>query len=77
MSTTYNELDSAILTRISLDLFVKLVSIEHNSWVKQEADRIAELTGRKQFRIIDLRLQTLRKQKKIAHDRANGGWYIV
>lgn len=51
--------------------------------VSAEAERIAEATGRKQFRVIDGRLQALRKSGVIMHQtksEASGGqsgWKIV
>ena len=42
-----------------------------------EARRIAEATGREEFRVIDGRLQSMRKAGTITADRkANAGWAI-
>ena len=51
--------------------------------VSAEAERIAESTGRKAFRVIDGRLQALRKSGAIMHQTKSyasggcGGWKIV
>lgn len=47
-----------------------------------EAGRIAVETGRDDFRVIDGRLQALRKAGKIvhltkAHSNGQGGWHVV
>ncbi len=47
-----------------------------------EADRLAEATGRDSFRVIDGRLQALRKAGKIAHrtkseSNGKGGWHAL
>lgn len=55
----------------------------HVCW---ESDRIAEATGRKSFRVIDLRMQALRKAGKIAYSTkkaaasgpsGQGGWRLT
>ena len=45
--------------------------------VRDEADRIAEATGRKSFRIIDGRLQYLRKRMVIYYARIRKCWRLV
>lgn len=50
--------------------------------VKVEAERIAVATGREVFRVIDARLQALRKARKIRHltkaeSNGRGGWHVV
>jgi hypothetical protein len=51
--------------------------------VCMEAERIAHETGHESFRIIDRRLQALRKAGKIKHYRKRdrddgiGGWHLV
>lgn len=44
--------------------------------VSEEATRLAEATGREDFRIIDGRLQALRKAGKIAHVSQREGWQL-
>lgn len=47
----------------------------------EEAERIAKATGRQGYRVIDLRLQALRKAGKIRHftkaEKDGGGWHLV
>ncbi len=70
----YEILDNAILNVITGSFGnVKLLRIQHNSYVNAEASRLEELTNRKSFRIIDGRLQALRKQGKIKFD-SKLGW---
>lgn len=50
--------------------------------VSEEAKRLAEATGRESFRVIDGRLQQLRKSGKIQHvskvrGSDTGGWSVV
>lgn len=43
----------------------------------KEAKRIAEATGRHDFRVIDGRIQLLRKDGKIRADRKTRGWRLA
>jgi len=48
----------------------------------RESERLAELTGRPAFRVIDGRLQALRKAGKIRHmtkaeSNGQGGWHVA
>lgn len=49
--------------------------------VHDEAGRIARATGREDFRVIDGRLQALRKAGKIRHftkaEKDGGGWHLM
>ena len=50
--------------------------------INEEAARIANATGRDDFRVIDGRLQALRKAKKIRHltkaeSNGQGGWHAA
>ncbi len=70
--TTYSTLDAEIIRSIQVGkhpLYAKPVCTE--------ARRIAAASGRDEMRVIDGRLQTLRKAGKIAADRkAVAGWVI-
>lgn len=70
--STYQKLDAQIIESI--------MAGEHPlySRIVTEAKRIAEATGREEFRVVDGRLTALRKAGKIAADRkAPAGWVVV
>ena len=70
--STYATLDGEILAAIRSGkhpLYARNVHVE--------AKRIADLMGRQEHRVIDGRLQTLRKAGKIvAHRKAIAGWVL-
>lgn len=73
----YDELDRRIIEAIS----ARKNPIYAGS-VLEEAKRIAAATGREYFRVIDSRLQALRKAGKIRHvtkaeSNGQGGWHVV
>lgn len=73
----YEELDKRIITAIE-----KRKNPLHENACWTEADRIATAMGRESFRVIDGRLQALRKGGRIRHltkVEANGvgGWHVV
>lgn len=73
----YRELDKRIVIAIRAQqnpLYAAIVS--------QEASRLANESGREAFRVIDGRLQALRKAGRICHltkadGQCKGGWQIV
>ena len=74
---TYQELDRRIVEAIRARK-----SPLYESRVGNEARRLELLTGREDFRIIDGRLQALRKANVIAFktkhkDNGKVGWYLV
>ena len=73
----YDELDKRIIAAIE-----KRKNPLYESACFAEADRIAFAMGRESFRVIDGRLQALRKAKRIHHmtkAEANGagGWHVA
>ena len=60
--STYEALDKAILSAVSNG-----ASPLYERKVGQEAKRIAELSGREDFRVIDGRIQALRKAGQIVY----------
>ena len=44
--------------------------------VRQEADRLAVLTGREDFRIVDVRLRALKKRGEISYSKTTRAWVI-
>lgn len=75
----YQKLDELILDRVAYLCqdkrgFNGLVHVVARS-VLDECDRIARLTGRESFRIMDGRLQVLRKQGKIEY-KSGIGWVL-
>lgn len=44
--------------------------------VRQEADRLRMLTGREAFRIVDGRLQALKKRGEISYSKTTRAWVI-
>ena len=69
----YTALDAAILSAIRTSDWHP----QYLPGVREIADRIAEATGRKTFRIVDARLQAMRKAGTVVHDRRSGGWVEV
>lgn len=71
--STYTQLDQSIMEAIRTDkhpLYAKAVCAE--------ARRIAQATGRDEVRVIDGRLQALRKAGVIVSNRkADAGWVII
>ena len=72
----YQKLDQLILGAVS----GRRSPLYDNACI-EEADRLAKETGREGFRVIDIRLQALRKAGKIYHTtkaRSNGagGWHV-
>ncbi len=65
----YQHIDSLILERVGQG--AKTFSAIDGGFVYLEAKNLSELTGRQAFRIIDSRLQALRKKGFI---RFNKGW---
>lgn len=75
--TDYTKLDELILDRISAGQ-TQLDGINSQD-VRVEANRIAAETGRDQFRVVDGRLQSLRKAGRIEFKRGvlSGGWALA
>jgi len=72
----YEELDKRIIEAIT-----RRESPLYNKRINEEAARIANATGRDDFRVIDGRLQVMRKAKKIRHlkkaeSNGQGGWHV-
>lgn len=73
----YDEMDKRILAAVESrrnPLYERRCS--------EESERLAEATGRPAFRVIDGRLQALRKAGKIRHmtkaeSNGKGGWHVV
>ena len=73
----YKELDKRIIKAIS-----ERKSPLYDKAINEEARRLADATGRDVFRVIDGRLQALRKAGKIRHmtkaeSNGQGGWHAV
>lgn len=73
----YEELDKRIIEAIS-----KRKHPLYDRSTNKEAMRIAKETGREDFRVIDGRIQALRKAKKIRHatkaeSNGQGGWHVM
>lgn len=73
----YEELDKQIIETVA-----ERRHPLHEKRVNEEARRIAGLTGREDFRVIDGRLQALRKAGKIRHatkaeSNGQGGWHAA
>jgi hypothetical protein len=69
---TYTELDARIIGAIRHNSHPL-----YNSVVRVEAERIAQLTGRETFRVIDGRLIALRKAGRIKFVRGKGSQWVV
>ena len=71
----YQKLDDAILKALN-----NYRNPLYNAGVSREARLIIDGTDRKEFRVIDGRLQFLRKQGHIKHThetKSSGGWVII
>lgn len=73
----YEELDNRIVEAVA-----KRKNPLYDKRIREEAARIAECTGRDDFRVIDGRLQALRKAGKIRHltkaeSNGQGGWHVA
>jgi hypothetical protein len=73
----YQELDQRIISAIC----ARRNPLYANT-VAEEASRLSELTGREGFRVIDGRLQALRKAGRIRHlskaeSNGAGGWHVA
>jgi len=73
-STQYETLDRKIIEHIALR---RVTSPLYASHVRREADRLADATGRNVFRVIDGRLQALRKAGKIRSANATPCAWIL
>ena len=82
MKHDYTKLDSLMLARIAIQPPVKFTVLCHNRAVSAESARIADEgnAGKParlhtpQWRIVDRRLQALRKAGRIAYQRKPEGW---
>ena len=70
----YENLDNLILQRLKEDGEMMLLFLNSGD-VREESERIANETGREPFRILDGRLQKLRKENKIKFSRK--GWVLT
>lgn len=76
----YDKLDQLIIERLRTNGFALPFSHIDTRSVHEEAARLEKETGSDSFRIVDRRLQALRKAGKIRHARASEGgpgWVIV
>ena len=71
----YEKLDELIVERVKARGAVKLISLSGGD-VAAEATALANDTGREDFRIIDGRLQALRKRGVLRHD-SKRGWMLA
>lgn len=69
----YTEIDRRIIDCIRRDQGAHPL---YSKRVCQEADRLAMLTGRDSFRIIDGRLQALKKRGEISYSTITRAWVI-
>jgi len=69
----YTEIDRRIIDCIRSGQGVHPLYSKH---VNQEAGRLAMLTGREDFRIIDGRLQALKKRGEIRYSTITRAWII-
>lgn len=76
----YSALDEAIISRLSKERDpLKLIQL-NTGHVRHEAERLAKATGRGTYRVLDGRLQALRRAKRIKFSTfwvGNSGWVIV
>ena len=75
--STYAKLDAEILRAITARR-----NPLYSAPCATEAKQIAEATGREEFRVIDGRLQSMRKAGRIRHmtkaeSNGLGGWHVV
>jgi len=73
----YDELDARILAAIELRK-----NPLYASHVSEEAKRLAQATGREDYRVVDGRLQALRRKGRIEHlskteGHGKAGWQLV
>ena len=73
----YEELDKRIVEAVA-----NRKNPLYDRRINEEAGRIANATGRDDFRVIDGRLQALRKVGKIRHmtkaeSNGQGGWHVA
>lgn len=73
----YDELDKRIVEAVA-----KRNNPLYDKKINEEAARIASGTGRDEVRVIDGRLQALRKMGKIRHltkaeSNGQGGWHVA
>jgi hypothetical protein len=67
----YDKLDALIVARMDMIQTGRLSDVMHGE-VRAECERIAVATGREAFRVIDGRLQALRKRGVITFDSMFG-----
>ena len=72
----YKALDRAITDRIGSDRAWMPLMFLFSSNVRTECDRIASKTGRDVFRILDGRIQALRKRRVIEYS-SRDGWRLT
>lgn len=70
-----DNLDNIILARLKAQGEMHLLFLNAHE-VREELDRLAEATGREAFRILDGRLQALRKGGRISFD-SKKGWRLT
>lgn len=75
MNKTYEALDCLILHRLKGETGLQRLFLNSQE-VRWEAERLAVITGREAYRILDGRLQALRKGCKIAYNHAKKGWRL-
>lgn len=71
----YDKLDALIIERVKERGAVKLIPLSGGN-VAKEATALANDTGREDFRIIDGRLQALRKRGLLRYD-SKRGWALA
>lgn len=74
----YATLDTAIVTRLSEvpHINTDFTGLHFSPAIKQEVARIAAATRRDEFRVLDGRLQALRKKGTIAYSTTRG-WQLT
>ena len=72
----YDDLDRAITDRLGPDCAGMQLMFLFSHNVRTECDRIASKTGRDVFRVLDGRLQALRKRRVIEYS-SRGGWRLT
>lgn len=70
----YENLDNLILQRLKDNGEMMLLFL-NSGGVREESERMGIETGREPFRILDGRLQKLRKENKIKFSRK--GWVLI
>lgn len=71
----YENLDKLILQRLSGEVGLPLIFLNAQE-VKCESERLAEASGRDAFRVLDGRLQALRKRGAITFN-SKTGWVVT